>query len=75
VLAGGNGQWLIPSAHGYRKMLEVAGFDIVRTSRTFAEPEGVAHPRSVRTLRSRLEKLACHGTGVPVQAILCRPAD
>jgi tRNA (mo5U34)-methyltransferase len=75
VLAARNGQWLIPSAYGYRKMVEAAGFDIVRTSRTFAEPEGVAHPRSVRTLRSRLERLVCHGTGVPVQAILSRPWD
>ncbi|MGH9030236.1 MAG: methyltransferase domain-containing protein, partial [Acidimicrobiales bacterium] len=73
-LKGHDGQWLVPSAAGHRRMLNVAGFDVVEASRPFAEPEGLGHPYSERTIKTRLTKLLCHGEGVPVQAVLSRPA-
>ncbi|MHB8467104.1 MAG: methyltransferase domain-containing protein [Acidimicrobiales bacterium] len=74
-LNGENGQWLIPNVAGYRKMLNVAGFDVVSASRPFAEPFGASHPPVRHDLESRLAKLLCRGDGVPVRAILARPSS
>jgi len=70
--AGDLCQWWIPNAAGHRRMLEAAGFEVVRATRPFAEPFGPAHPRP-RGLRSALTRLAARGAGVPTAAVLAAP--
>ncbi|MHB8329179.1 MAG: class I SAM-dependent methyltransferase [Acidimicrobiales bacterium] len=67
------GQWMIPNAAGHRRMLEVAGFDVLSATRPFAEPFGVSHPPAKRTVRRYFQRLVCGGDGIPVRAVLCRP--
>lgn len=73
-----DGQWLVPNVAGHRGMLEVAGFDIVKTIRPYAIPSGVAHPASrpslVQAARASALRAAVGGVGVPMSAVLCRPA-
>jgi tRNA (mo5U34)-methyltransferase len=73
-----NGQWLVPNVGGHHRMLEVAGFDVLRTVRPYAIPSGVAHPSPPRSLKhlSRVLALraAVRGVGVPMSAALCAPA-
>jgi tRNA (mo5U34)-methyltransferase len=72
------GRWLIPSVTAHRRMLEVAGFDVVRTARPYAIPVGAGHPpdRSVADrARALLRRAAIGGQGVPMSAVLGRPAD
>lgn len=42
-LNGADCQWLIPNAAGHRRMLEVAGFDVIESTRPYAIPLGAAH--------------------------------
>jgi hypothetical protein len=72
-LYGEMGQWLIPNLAGQRRMLDLSGFDVITTSRPFAEPEGEAHPKSKPDLHARLTRLICRGSGVPVRAVLSKP--
>jgi len=71
-------QWWIPNAAGHRQMVFAAGFEIVRSTRPYAEPYGPAHPprpRSLEALRRRaLQRVAIGGEGVPHAALLARPA-
>jgi tRNA (mo5U34)-methyltransferase len=68
------GQWLVPSRLGVSRMLEVAGFDILDTTRPYATPFGPSHP-PVRRGRGRVVgDLLCRGRGVPTVAVLARPA-
>jgi len=77
-LSGTDGQWTIPNAAGHIRMLEVAGFDVVRRVRPFVEPFGTGHPAASAPLRKRarsaLESLYLGGRGVGVSAVLARPA-
>ena len=77
-LEADDGRWLIPNVAGHRRMLEVAGFDVVHTARPYAIPLGAGHPRGGRSLRSTAQALgrrvAAGRPGVPMSAILCRPA-
>ena len=74
-LKGINGQWTVPNSFGQRHMLEVAGFDVIESSRLFAEPMGTGHPPVTdRTARFWLDAIACRGKGVPVRALRTRPA-
>src|SRR5713101_6197932 len=80
-LEGDAGRWMIPNAMGHLRMLEVAGFDILRHSRTYSIPFGPAHPRwpnSIRaqtvSLMKRLVTRSRGSDGVPHSAALCRPA-
>ena len=70
-------QWWIPNVAGHRRMIESAGFDIVRASKPYAIPYGAAHP-SPRTARDRAQwmfrRAVLRGTGVPHVAVLARPA-
>jgi tRNA (mo5U34)-methyltransferase len=73
-----DGQWLVPNAAGHRRMLEVAGFDVLRAVRPYAIPSGAAHPEPARRLahqaRVLVQQATLRSTGVPMSAILCRPA-
>jgi hypothetical protein len=73
-----DGQWLVPNIAGHRRMLEVAGFDIVETVRPYAIPSGTAHPPPRRSLGHAARVLALRGVvggvGVPMSAVRCRPA-
>jgi tRNA (mo5U34)-methyltransferase len=72
------GRWLIPSVRAHRRMLEVAGFDVVRTARPYAIPLGAGHPPAGRALLHRatrtLRRVIVGGAGVPMSAVLGRPA-
>jgi tRNA (mo5U34)-methyltransferase len=73
-LEGDEGRWTIPNLAGQRKMLEVAGFDVLTVGKPFAEPIGTSHPPLTHTLRDRLNHYICKGRGVPVRPIVCRPS-
>jgi tRNA (mo5U34)-methyltransferase len=74
-----DGRWLIPSVAAHRRMLEVAGFDVERTSRPYAIPLGAGHPPPDRSVPGRARDLArratAGGTGVPMSAVLSRPTE
>jgi tRNA (mo5U34)-methyltransferase len=76
-LNGENGQWFVPSAAGHRRMLHVAGFDLVQATRPYAIPLGSAHPASAPSRGPRtsqlLTRLVTGGRGVPMSAALVRP--
>lgn len=76
-MIGEEGQWLVPNVAGHRYMLHMAGFDLVKSGKTYAIPLGAAHPPPPRTLRSGLRRLARRtatgGPGVPMAAVLARP--
>jgi tRNA (mo5U34)-methyltransferase len=71
-------QWWIPNAAGHRRMVFAAGFEIVRSTKPYAEPYGPAHPPRPRSLealrRQALTRLATGSDGVPHAAVLARPA-
>lgn len=70
-------QWWIPNVAAHRRMLEAAGFEIVRSSKPYAIPYGIAHPPP-RTARDRAQWLfrrtVLRRAGVPHVAVLTRPA-
>jgi tRNA (mo5U34)-methyltransferase len=71
-------QWWSPNAAAHRRMLESAGFDIVRTGRPYADPYGPGHPAPGRSARARLSsalrKQRLGHDGVPHVAVVARPA-
>lgn len=79
ALDGVDGRWTIPNPAGHVRMLEMAGFDVVRRSRPYMVPLGAAHPRSADRPRwDRLRKVEARivtgaPEGVPHSAVLCRP--
>lgn len=73
-LAGQLVQWWLPNAAAHRHMLELAGFDIERSTRPYAIPYGVTHEPTRQHLTARLSRLVCRGDGVPHTAALARPA-
>ena len=74
---GDRGQWWIPSTAGHRRLLDAAGFDVVRSFGPYAIPLGTGHPsygEPVRPLRDRLlARARMGGTGVPHNALLAKP--
>ena len=75
---GERGQWWIPNVACHRRMLEAAGFEIVRAARPYAIPLGPGHPSRGNVtgdVRGRiLTRLATGGSGVPHAALLARPS-
>jgi tRNA (mo5U34)-methyltransferase len=71
-------QWWLPNAAAHRRMLESAGFDVVRVGRLYADPFGPAHPAPGRGLRSTatslLRRARLGNDGVPHVGVLARPA-
>ncbi len=70
-------QWWIPNARCHQQMLRSAGFDLLQVSKPYSISHGVSHPRgrTFRDIRSRaLQRVMTGGTGVPHEAVLCRPA-
>jgi tRNA (mo5U34)-methyltransferase len=68
--------WWIPNAAAHRRLLETAGFEVVRATRPYAIPFGAGHPprRGVRALASgALTRAVAGGVGVPHVAALARP--
>jgi hypothetical protein len=53
-------------------MIEVAGFDIERATRPFAEPFGVGHPPVARGPLARLQRRVLGSEGMASSAVLCR---
>lgn len=79
-LQADNGQWLVPSVAGHKRMLDAAGFDEVRSVRPFAIPFGKSHPPVLpQSLADKARAVGRRaivgGPGVPVSAVLCRPAS
>ena len=70
-------QWWVPNVAGHRRMVEAAGFEIVRATKPYAVPYGPAHPRP-RSTRDRAQWLFrrtwLRRAGVPHVAVLARPA-
>ena len=70
-------QWWVPNAAAHRRMLQAAGFDIVRSSKPYSIPYGVAHPRP-RNVKDRAQWLfrraVLRRPGVPHVAVLVKPA-
>jgi tRNA (mo5U34)-methyltransferase len=75
-------QWWVVNTAGHRRMLDIAGFEVVRSIRPYSEPFGPAHPS--RTLQIRRDNLPTVATslarraltgddGVPHAALLARP--
>lgn len=79
-LEGDSGRWMIPNSFGHLRMLEVAGFDLVRQNRPYTILFGPAHPARQLSLRAKVEpimkRLLTRGDpdGVLHSAILSRPA-
>lgn len=75
-------QWWVPNAAGHRRMVEIAGFQTVRSTAPFTLPFGAGHPAFRRTPRrsagSLIARLAAGRglgpPGVPHAAVLARPA-
>lgn len=69
-------QWAIPNAAAHRRMIEAAGFDVVRWSRPYAERYGTSHvarPRGLREFAKRnSRRIAAGADGVPHHAVLAR---
>ncbi len=74
-LMGVQGQWHVPNAAGHRRMLDMAGFDVLETTRPFPRPFGTGHPPFRRTPRLRLHAAMMGGDGVPMSAALTRVAE
>jgi tRNA (mo5U34)-methyltransferase len=72
-------QWWIPNAAGHRRLVEAAGFDVVRESALYSVPFGSSHPpvgRSPRMLAARAaQKLLTGAVGAPHHAVLAVPGD
>jgi tRNA (mo5U34)-methyltransferase len=75
-IEGDAGRWTIPNAAGHRRMVEIAGFDILRSSGTYLVPFGPGHPPVRASIRHSLRPLAVRSRtdGVPYQALLGRRA-
>ena len=78
-LEGREGRWMIPNAAAHRRMIDLAGFDVV-TAMRYGEHFGPGHPeRKRRGIRRRLRRLGDRllaGTSdvVPHSAVLSRIA-
>jgi tRNA (mo5U34)-methyltransferase len=72
-------QWWSPNTAGHLRMLESAGFDIVRRGEVYADPFGPGHPKPGPGLRSRavsaVRRARLGNDGVPHVGVLARPAD
>jgi tRNA (mo5U34)-methyltransferase len=75
-------QWWTVNAAGHRRLVEAAGFEVVRMAEPFAEPFGPRHPARLnraRGLRARaraaLQQVLLDGQGVPHGALLARPRE
>jgi tRNA (mo5U34)-methyltransferase len=74
-------QWWVANTAGHRRMLEIAGFEVIEGVGPFSERFGAAHPvnvkpsRSPRHVASRMFRRAFTGDefGVPHAALLARP--
>ena len=71
-------QWWVPNVAAHRRMLDAAGFEVVRSSKPYAIPYGPAHPVP-RSTRDRAQwwfrRAVLRGPGVPHVAVLTRPAN
>ena len=75
-------QWWTVNAAGHRRLVEVAGFEVVHARRPWCEPFGAGHParahgslRDPRALAaSAVQRLLMGGEGVPHAAVLARPS-
>jgi tRNA (mo5U34)-methyltransferase len=70
-LVAKDGQWLVPNVAGHRRMLEIAGFEIERAIRPFAEPFGASHPAVPSGLGARIKRRVLGSDGMPSSAVLC----
>jgi len=61
-------QWWTPNRAGHRRMVEAAGFDVVRATDPYEVPLGPAHPEPPRRLGRRRRGGVLHA------AVLARPA-
>jgi 2-polyprenyl-3-methyl-5-hydroxy-6-metoxy-1,4-benzoquinol methylase len=69
--------WWVPNAAGHRRMLQSAGFEILRTTRPYALPFGAGHPprTGLKALVARAGRtVVAGGEGVPHCAALAKPA-
>jgi tRNA (mo5U34)-methyltransferase len=68
-------RWHIPNLAGHRKMIEAAGFRVVRAPKPYSLPFGVGHPPSAAgPLRRLVGRLATGRYGVPHSAVLAEPS-
>lgn len=74
-LRGEHGQWFVPNAAAHRHLLDVAGFDLLETTRPFARPFGPAHPPVPASAAHRARWALLRERGVPMTAVLARPAQ
>jgi len=75
---GREGRWFYPNARGHAKMLDMAGFDVLETTRPYSIPYGPSHPQPPKAWRIRagemLRTRLGGGPGVLHIAARCRPA-
>ena len=78
-LEGKDARWMVPNASAHRRMIDMAGFDVVKST-IYGEPFGVSHPKPQRHgLRHRARRLwnrleAGDADVVPHSAVLSRVA-
>jgi tRNA (mo5U34)-methyltransferase len=70
-------QWWVFNAAGHKRVLQVAGFDLVRSVGPYSEPFGTGHtPRPGRLRKQAIgavRRLTTGNDGIPHHAVLCRP--
>jgi tRNA (mo5U34)-methyltransferase len=70
-------QWWVVNLAGHRRMVEAAGFSVLRQTKVYTEPYGPAHSPTGGSLRAQatslLRRAAAGGDGVPHAGLLARP--
>ncbi|WP_205698092.1 bifunctional 2-polyprenyl-6-hydroxyphenol methylase/3-demethylubiquinol 3-O-methyltransferase UbiG [Conexibacter sp. SYSU D00693] len=70
-------QWWVVNTAGHRRMVEAAGFEVLRQTRPYVEPYGEAHPKPSKApgelARTVTRKVTTGDDGVPHAGLLARP--
>lgn len=66
-------QWWTVNSAGHRRLVELAGFEVVRAGRPFAERFGPGHPTVRRPMSRLLRKALLGADGVPHATLLAQP--
>lgn len=70
-------QWWVVNLRGHKRMVEAAGFEVLRQTKPYVEPFGAGHPpasqRASEKVTATVRKVTAGGDGVPHAGLLARP--